>query len=58
MIQVGQEVNVNLLCQNGLRPSGHFKSRIEHVSELEKGRFKGHLAVGISFHEKIPFYGY
>ena len=58
MVQVGQEVSVNLLCPNGLRPTGHFKSRIEHISELEKGLFKGHLAVGISLHENIPFYGY
>lgn len=58
MIQVGQEVNVNLLFPIGSKPSGHFKSKIEHVSGLEKGRFKGHLAVGISIHGKIPFYGY
>ena len=58
MIQVGQNVKVNLLAPGGPERSGHFKSRIEHISELEKGRFKGHLAVGISFHEKIPFYGY
>jgi hypothetical protein len=28
--------------------SGHHRLRIEHISELEAGRFKGHHVVGIS----------
>jgi hypothetical protein len=59
MIQVGQEVNMNLLTpRDSSSPSGHFKSRVEHVSELHKGRFKGHIAIGLSLHDQIPFYGY
>ncbi len=58
MIQVGLELNVKLLYPSGSRPSGHFKSKIEHISELENSRFKGHLAVGLSIRGKIPFYGY
>lgn len=57
MVQVALNVNVNLIVPSGSGRSGYFKSRIEHISELEKTRFYGHLAVGISFHVKIPFYG-
>jgi hypothetical protein len=28
--------------------SGQYRLRIEHISELENGRFKGHHVVGIS----------
>jgi hypothetical protein len=58
MIEVGQELNVNLLVPRGSNPSGYFKSRVKHISELENSRFKGHLAVGLSIHDKVPFYGY
>ena len=58
MIEVGQELNVRLLYPVHSMPSGHFKSRVAHVSELAKSRFKGHLAVGISILEKVPFHGY
>jgi hypothetical protein len=28
-------------------PSGHYLSRIEHISELKEGRFKGHMVIEI-----------
>lgn len=49
MVQTGQEMNVDFLSPvDATTLSGHYTSRIEHISELEKGRFKGHLVVGIS----------
>lgn len=49
MVQIGQELNVSFLAPaDAATLSGHHKVRIEHISELEKGRFKGHLVVGIS----------
>ena len=49
MVQIGQELNVNFLAPADAAPlSGHHKLRIEHISELGKGRFKGHMVVGIS----------
>lgn len=52
LVQIGQELNVNFLAPvNAATLSGHHKLRIEHISELGKGRFKGHLVVGISILE-------
>jgi hypothetical protein len=49
MVQIGQELNVNFLAPTDAPTlSGHHRLRIEHISELEKGRFKGHRVVGIS----------
>ena len=49
MVQIGQELNVNFLAPaDAPTLSGHHQLRIEHISELEKGRFKGHRVVGIS----------
>jgi len=49
MVQIGQELNVNFLAPaDAATLSGHHKLRIKHISELEKGRFKGHRVVGIS----------
>jgi hypothetical protein len=56
MIQIGQELNVNLLLPKESGPSGHYQSRIEHISELNQGRFKGHRVVGISMLNKINSY--
>jgi hypothetical protein len=49
MVQIGQELNVNFLAPaDHATLSGHYRLRIEHISELEAGRFKGHHVVGIS----------
>jgi PilZ domain len=49
MVQVGQELSVNFLAPADVATlSGHHQLRVEHITELEKGRFKGHLVVGIS----------
>jgi len=49
MVQIGQELNVSFLAPaDAATLSGHHKVRIEHIAKLEKGRFKGHLVVGIS----------
>ena len=49
MVQIGQELNVNFLAPaDHATLSGHYRLRIEHISELETGRFKGHHVVGIS----------
>lgn len=49
MVEIGQELNVNFLAPaDAASLSGHHKLRIKHISELGKGRFKGHMVVGIS----------
>jgi len=49
MVQIGQELNVNFLAPaDDATLSGQYRLRIEHISELENGRFKGHHVVGIS----------
>jgi len=49
MIRIGQELDVKLISfAEATGPSGYYRSRIEHISELKEGRFKGHMVVGIS----------
>jgi hypothetical protein len=51
-IEVGQEVNVRFVLPKGYNfrgPSGHFRSRVVHITEIQEGRFKGHMVVGLSF---------
>ena len=54
MIQIGQEFEVKLhsTAKTGNR-TGHYRSTIVHISELKEGRFKGHMAVGISILSKV-----
>jgi hypothetical protein len=54
MIRIGQELNVKLISfTEATGPSGHYRSRIEHISELKEGRFRGHMVVGISILNQI-----
>jgi len=49
MIEIGQELNVRLILpRHYTGPSGNFRARVEHVSEIQEGRFKGHMIVGLS----------
>ena len=53
MIRIGQELDVKLISFAGATgPSGHYRSRIEHISELKEGRFRGHMVVGLSLLNK------
>ena len=48
LIQIGQELDVKMISfAEATGPSGYYRSRIEHISELKEGRFKGHLVVEI-----------
>jgi hypothetical protein len=53
MIRIGQELDVTLISfADATGPSGYYRSRIEHISELKEGRFKGHIVIGISIFTK------
>jgi hypothetical protein len=57
LIEVGQELNMKLLSPaEPANPSGHYLSRVQHISKLASGRFKGHLVVGMSMLKKINSY--
>jgi hypothetical protein len=57
LIQIGQEVSMKLLSPaDAASPAGNYLSRIQHVSELERGRFKGHLVVGLSMLKRLSAY--
>jgi hypothetical protein len=57
MIEIGQELDVKLISPGEtIGSSGHYRSRIEHVSELKEGRFRGHMVVGISIHTRTNSY--
>jgi hypothetical protein len=50
LIEIGHEVIVKLLLPRSYSgPSGNFRSRVEHITEIQEGPFKGHLVVGLSF---------
>ena len=50
LIEIGNEVSVKLvLPRNYSGPSGNLRARVEHVSEIQEGRFKGHMIVGLFF---------
>jgi hypothetical protein len=54
MIQIGQELDVKLISfAEATDPSGRYRSRIEHISELQEGRFRGHMVIGISILNQI-----
>jgi len=54
MVQIGQQLDVNLISHGeSAGPSGHYKSRIEHVSELKEGRFRGHMVVGLALLKRL-----
>jgi hypothetical protein len=49
MVQVGQRLNVRLILPLGYKgPSGHYRSRVEHITAIVEGPYNGHLIVGIS----------
>ena len=54
IIRIGQELDVKLISHGeSAGPSGHYRSRIEHISELQEGRFRGHMVIGISILNQI-----
>jgi hypothetical protein len=49
MIHVGQKLSVRLILPTGYRgPSGHYRARVEHISEIADGPYNGHRIVGLS----------
>jgi len=54
LIRIGQELDVKLISFAGATgQSGHYKSRIEHISEVKEGRYHGHMVIGISILNKM-----
>ena len=49
-IEIGQELIVRLFLPREYRgPSGNYRSRVEHITEIQEGPFKGHMILGLSF---------
>ena len=54
LIEVGHEVIVKLVLPRNYRgPSGNFRARVEHITEIQENRFKGHMIVGLFFLPRI-----
>ena len=52
MIEIGQELKVRLILPREYRgPFGSYRSRVEHITEIQEGPFKGHMILGLSFHK-------
>jgi hypothetical protein len=53
MIEIGKELTVRLVLPRGYRgPSGNYRSRVEHITEIQDGPFKGHMVLGLSFQKQ------
>lgn len=53
-IEIGQEFRVRVVLPRGYKgPTGHYLSRVEHITELQEGPFNGHMIVGLSFLNRI-----
>jgi hypothetical protein len=49
-IEIGQELKVRVVLPRDYKgPTGFYRSRVEHITEIQEGPFKGHLIVGLSF---------
>jgi len=49
-VEIGRELKVRVVLPRGYKgPSGHYQSIVEHITEIQEGPFKGHMAVGLSF---------
>jgi hypothetical protein len=55
-IDVGQELEVGLIAptEDYQKPSGHYLSKIEHITEIQEGPLSGHILVGLAFLNQIP----
>ena len=50
MIEIGQELKVRLILPREYRgPFGSYRSRVEHITEIQEGPFRGHMILGLSF---------
>jgi hypothetical protein len=50
LIEIGHEIGIKLVLPRDYRgPSGKFRARVEHISEIVEGPYQGHFVVGISF---------
>jgi hypothetical protein len=54
IIRIGQELDVKLISHGeSAGPTGHYRSRIEHISEVKEGQYHGHMVVGMSILNQI-----
>jgi hypothetical protein len=50
LIEIGHEIGIKLVLPRNYRgPSGNFRARVEHISEIGEGSYQGHFVVGMSF---------
>ena len=47
LIKVDQIVDVNFISPQHTNPAGMCKAKIKHITNMNKGRYKGHHLVGI-----------
>jgi len=58
LIEAGQVLEVRLISPTELYCQGQpflYQSRIEHITEVREGPFRGHMLVGMSLLNKIKF---
>ena len=52
MIEVGQKIDVTFISPEDSHPSGRYKIKVKHISEINN-IYNGHRLVGISILEKL-----
>jgi hypothetical protein len=54
LIQLGQELRMRLIAPRGSRfRAGAYRGRVTQITELETGKYRGHLLVGIALTAEI-----
>jgi len=53
MIKVDEIIDVTFISPEDAHPSGRYKTKFKHISELNKSNYNGHRLVGISILEKL-----
>ncbi|MFO7708166.1 MAG: hypothetical protein R6V84_08325 [Desulfobacterales bacterium] len=53
-IEIGQVLKVNVVLPRNFKgPSGHYQSRVEHITAIQEGPFAGHMIIGLAFLNRI-----
>jgi hypothetical protein len=49
-IAIGQDLLAGILLPRGYKgPTGCYRARVEHITEIKEGPFAGHMLIGLSF---------
>jgi hypothetical protein len=54
-LEVGQVLKMKYWTESRSESGGFFKAKVKHISKQDKGRFKGHVLIGLFIKQKHDF---